>query len=116
MTMNAAVILSDLLSGTQDEVIIEGIEDRRCFTYTDNQKCNCEFCIYEEGLCFFRQAPDHLLELHLRDKNYARITTEEGILNFDIKVVDFHFNNDILVMHYIVNDEEKRITIKYYQE
>ena len=112
--MKVSVTLTDLSSKSEDKVIIDDVEDRNCFTYVDNQLCNCEFCIYEEGLCFFRQAEDHLLELHLRDENYAKIITEEGILKFDVKTVDFNLNGDILVMRYIVNDEEKIITIKYY--
>lgn len=111
--MSVTVTLSDPSGSLKDTVIINEIESRNCFTYVDNQRCNCEMCIYEDGLCFFRQAEDHLLELHLRDENYAKITTEEGILRFDVKVIDFYINGDILVMRYIVNDEEKIITIIY---
>ena len=112
--MKVSVTLIDPYQKSEDTVVIDDVDNRNCFTYVDNQNCNCEFCIYEEGLCFFRQAEDHLLELHLRDENYAKIITEEGILKFDVKVVDFNLNDDILVMRYIVNDEEKIITIRYY--
>jgi hypothetical protein len=112
--MTAAVTLKDTGTGTSDEVLIENIEDRNCFTYTDNESCNCELCIYEDGLCLFRQCEDHLLELHLKDDAYASVTTEEGVLRFVAKIVDFQNYNDILVMRYIVNDEAKTIEIRYY--
>lgn len=112
--MVVAVVLNNLSDGFSDEVIIDNVTDRRCFTYTDNDKNNCEMCIYDDGICFFKESADHVLELHLRDKQYAKITTCEGIVKFDVKVVDFSSNNDILVMRYIVNDEERIIEIKYY--
>ena len=34
-------------------------------------------------------------------------------IKFDVKVVDFSVNSDILVMHYIVNDEARIIEIKF---
>lgn len=112
--MTVAVILKDQNSEAKDEVFVDDVEDRNCFTYTDNESYNCELCIYEDGLCLFRQCEDHLLELHLKDDAYAAVTTAEGILRFPVKTVDFKINGDILVMHYIVNDEAKTIEVRYY--
>ena len=112
--MTASVTLYNLDSEETDVVVAVDIEDRNCFTYIDNQLCACQMCIYEDGICFFRQAEDHLTELHLKGNNYAKITTEEGIIRFDAKVVDFNINDDILEMHYILNDEERIIRINYY--
>lgn len=112
--MNATISLSNLNDGYYEEVIVNDIEDQNCFTYLDNEKTACELCIYDDGICLFKQNEDYLLELHLKDKTYAKITSDEGILKFDAKVVDFHKNNDILVMHYLVNEEERIIIIKFY--
>ena len=112
--MTVAVVLNNLSDGYSEEVIIENVENRTCFSYTDNDKNNCEMCVYDDGICFFKESDDHILELHLRGNYYAKITTVEGILKFDAKVVDFNVNNDILVMRYIVNDEERIIEIRYY--
>lgn len=111
--MGALLKLSNLNDGFVDEVKIDEIENRNCFTYLDNDGSNCEICIYEDGLCLFKQTSDHLLELHLKDNTYAKVTTSEGIIKFDAKVIDFHVNNDILVMHYLVNEEERIIEINY---
>ncbi len=111
--MNATVSLSVPGSGYHDEVEVPDVGDRNCFSYTDNEGCLCEMCIYPDGLCFFRQDADHLLELHLKSNLYAKITTEEGVLRFDVKVIDFHADSDILVMHYLIDDEERIIRIKY---
>ena len=111
--MNASVTLRNLDDDYIDEVLVENIENRNCFSYLDNNNDNCEMIVYDNGICFFKQSEDHLLELNLIGNNYAKITTEEGNLKFDVKVVDFQSNNDILVMHYIVNDEARIIEIKY---
>ena len=111
--MDASIVLRNPDDGYCDEVTVKDIEDKNCITYVDNDKCNCEVCVYDNGLCLFKQHRDYQLELHLDGNNYAKITTEEGSLKFDLKVIDFRVNNDILVMHYIVNDEARIIEIKY---
>ena len=111
--MVASVTLSNPSDNYQDTVIVDDIENKRCFTYTDNEGAICEMCIYDDGLCLFKQQNDYQLELHLYGKNYAKITTIEGSIKFDVKVVDFSVNSDILVMHYIVNDEARIIEIKF---
>ena len=114
--MNVSVSLRNLNDGSIEEVMIKDVADRNCFSYVDNDSNACEMCIYDDGLCFFRQSDDHLLELNLRGHDFARITTEEGTLKFPVKVVDFRINNDILVMHYIVNDEARIIEIRFLGE
>ena len=112
--MTVAVTLNNLNDSYFEQVIVENIDNKRCFTYLDNNNATCEMCIYDDGLCFFKQDEDHILELHLKDNTYAKITTSEGTLKFDAKVIDFQINSDILVMHYIVNDEERILQVKYY--
>lgn len=108
------VVLSHPDTGYLEKTLVEDVSDRRCFMYADQEGTQCEFCIYEDGLSFFRQAEDHVLELHLKENAYAKIITEEGILRFDVKVVDFKLNSDILIVRYIINDENRTIEIKYY--
>ncbi|MBR0418244.1 MAG: hypothetical protein IJI66_03655 [Erysipelotrichaceae bacterium] len=111
--MNAEVSLSNPSAGYRDVVLVENILDKNCFSYVDNEDSLCEMCIYEDGLCFFRQCEDHLLELHLKSNYYAKITTAEGICKLNVKLVDFELNSDILVLHYLVEGEERIIQIKY---
>ena len=111
--VNAKVSLSNPGSGYFDEVIVEDIADRNCFSYTDNENFLCEICVYEDGLCLFRQGEDHLLELHLKSGHYAKITTAEGIFKIEVKVLEFQLNSDILVIRYLIEDEERIISINY---
>ena len=53
--MNAEVSLSNPSAGYRDVVLVENILDKNCFSYVDNEDSLCEMCIYEDGLCFFRQ-------------------------------------------------------------
>ena len=112
--MTASIVLNNLSDGYTEEVIVENIENQRCFTYTDNDSNSCEMCIYDDGLCFFKQSEDYLLELHLKESAYAKITSVEGIFKLNVKVVDFNYKGDILVVRYFIEDEERVIEIKYY--
>lgn len=111
--MTVTVTLNNPEEDYSDVVIIENVENRRCFSYVDNEKCGCEMCVYDDGIRFFRQGRDHMLELHLCRQEYAKIITDEGIMRIDAKVVDFEANNDILVMRYIIEDVERIIEIRY---
>ena len=111
--INAKVSLSNPADDYFDEVLVENIADRNCFSYTDNDGFLCEMCVYDDGLCLFRQGDDHMLELHLKTDYYAKITSPEGVCKIDVKVVDFKYHSDILEMHYLINDEERLIKINY---
>ena len=112
--MNALVTLKIPGKDYYEETVVSDIEDRSCFSYTDSQGVQCEICVYDEGICMFRQTNDYLIELHLLDNQYTKITSAEGIIKIDIKVLDFSINSDILIMIYLIEDEERIIEIKYY--
>ena len=112
--MNALVSLSNPSQNYYEETEILNIDDRSCLNYVDNKGVQCEICVYDEGLCLFRQTNEYLIELHLIDDPYGKITSAEGIIKFDIKVLDFKSNSDILIMIYLIDDEERIIEIKYY--
>ena len=112
--MNALVTLRNPSQGYYEETAVEDIADRSCFSYMDKQGVQCEICIYDNGICVFRQTNKHLIELHLLDNQYVKITSAEGIIRFDVKVLDFRINSDILIMIYLIDDEERIIEIKYY--
>lgn len=111
--MTVEIVLTDLSTGEVDKANAVDIDDKRCFQYTDNAGNLCEICIYEEGLCLFKQTDDYLLELHLRCNYYAKITSQEGEIKLDAKVVDFLEKDDILVMRYVIDDIEREIKIIY---
>lgn len=110
--MTLSITLSDN-NGYIDTVIVEGVDNKRCFSYIDNDNNNCELCVYDDGICLFKECEDHLLELHLHNKNYAMVTTQEGVIELEAKVVDFLLNDDILVMRYIIDDEQRKIEVNY---
>ena len=112
--MNALVTLKIPSQDYFEETAVKDIADRSCFSYIDDQGVQCEICVYDEGICMFRQTNDYLIELYLLDNQYAKITSAEGIIKFDIKVLDFKINSDILVMIYLIDGEERIIEIKYY--
>lgn len=101
-------------AGDMDKIQIEEIENRDHFSYIDYQNCSCEITIQEKQFHLKRIASDHQMNLYLGESSYAQIETEEGKIYFETKTVDFNFNSDILVIRYIINDEERVIEIKYY--
>lgn len=112
--MNALVTLKNPAQNYYEETAVEDIGNRACFSYTDKHGVQCEICIYDDGICMFRQTNEYLIELHLLDQPYAKITSAEGIIRIDVKVLDFSINSDILIMIYLIDDEERIIEIKYY--
>lgn len=110
MLSMSRVVLKDLNNDYIEENIAESF-DKNCLSFFDKEKNNIEICLFDEGICLFKQGKDYLLELHLLNTPYAKITSIEGIIKFDAKIVEFHRNNDNIVMHYLINDEDKVIEI-----
>lgn len=106
-------MLKNLNDNSIDNVYVDNVEDKHHFSYEDNQQFRCEIDITENGLFLIRNADSYVLELNLCNYGYAKIISAEGVLNLDIKVVDFIENDDILVMRYIISDEEREIRIIY---
>lgn len=96
-----------------DIVNVENVTNINNFAYLDNENNKCHISIYDEGLVLLKQCKEYYLDLHLLDPCYALIKTKEGNLKFDTKVVDFSKNNDILVMRYIIDTDERSIVIRY---
>lgn len=113
ITVEIKVILINNTDKSRDEVIVKDAKSKDSFTYYDNYNCLCKMKIFAEGIILIRQAKDHMLELNLCKKPYAKISSEEGIIQFDTKVVDFKQNNDILVMHYLIDEEDRIIEINF---
>ncbi len=112
--MKAEVTLKNLRDGHNQVSLVDDIDNKYCLNYIDSDNVPTEICIYEDGLCLFRQTNEYLLELNLKSGNYAKISSEEGIIRFDVKVLDFRINSDILIMRYLIEDEERVIAIRYY--
>ena len=96
-----------------DEVIIDDYINKYSFEYLDNDNYKCKMFINDKGLILNRISDDHQLELHLMDDAYALITSSLGELKFDIKIVDFNFNNDILVIRYLLEDVDRVIEVEF---
>ena len=78
--MNAKVSLSNPADDYFDEVLVENIADRNCFSYTDNDGFLCEMCVYDDGLCLFRQGDDHMLTHFVCCFNHYSIYLMENAL------------------------------------
>lgn len=111
--MKVSVILTDLSNGSVDRVDVDNIENRQSFVYLDNDNNKCEINVYDDGICLYKIAYDYELELQLRHRSFAKIKSNEGVVEIDTKVVDFNQNNDILVMHYSIDEVERQIKIIY---
>lgn len=111
--VKASVILLDKFINYEDQVDIEYISDKYNFSYLDNDNNLCEIHIFDDGIHLLKTSKDYSLQLNLRKKAYAIITTNEGNVKIDAKVVDFIENDDILVVRYIVDDTERQIRILY---
>lgn len=92
---------------------IETINNRQDFSYLDYENNPIKIKVFSDGLLLKKTCKDYKLNLHLRSDAYIEIINCEGIMKFNAKVVEFYQNNDILVMHYLVEGQDKNIKIYY---
>ena len=96
-----------------ENVKLSSIEDKNHFSYIDDNNGLCDVSIFDDGLYIEKKNSDYKLELCLRNKSSCKISTVEGIIELDTKVVDFLANNDILVMHYLIDEQLRKIEINF---
>lgn len=111
--MTVDIVLKDKSAGLVDRVHVDCIADRKHFKYLDNENCQCNIDVYDDGICLYKQSKEYSLLLSLKGKGYAKIISAEGEIEIEAKVVDFIENDDILVVHYIIDDIEREIQIIY---
>ena len=109
--MTVEITLLNINTGETNTVVVENVENSKCFSYIDNESNNCEMHIYDNGLYLLRKCADHTLELSLMNEPFCKVISNEGEIKFDAKIIDFCVNNDILVMRYKIDDEEREIKI-----
>lgn len=107
------IVLIDLSNNTRLDSSACDVVDRNHFNYVDKDGLYCKVDIYETGICLFRKGDNYSLNLDLNEGRFAEISTAEGVLKLNAKVVDFSENNDILVMRYIIEGNEREIRIIY---
>ena len=112
--MVVSIILKDLSNNGEIRYDDINIDDKDNFSYLDDDNNICHISVYGNGLCINNACKDHKLVLHLlKDEGFAKIVTNEGEIKLNAKVVDFHTNNGILVMRYIIEDVEREIKLIY---
>lgn len=111
--MKISICLRNINTNEIDTVYIEKPNNLRCFKYVDSYNCDCQMHIFDNELSFLRKSTDHELQLHFGKTNYAKIISNEGEISIDIKLVDFIVNDDIVVVRYIIENEEREIKIDY---
>ena len=112
--MTVQVTLKNLNDYSADQVLIEEVKDRNHFSYLDNQNCVCEIDVFEDGINILRHGQGYDLQIVGHGENMVKVSSAEGIIQLPLKIVDFIRNNDILAMHYLLEDEERIVEIKYY--
>lgn len=112
--MQATITLTNINEKTMDQVIVEDIKNKNDFSYLDNQNCVCHILVDKNDFVFFRKAQDHDLEIHVNNKkSYIMVSSSEGQLELNIKVIDFINFNDILEIRYVLDSEERLLSISY---
>ena len=107
----AKVVLIDEDKEYVSEVKI--IEKENSFSYLDYENNLVKIDIFYDGLVLKKKSKDYELNLNLRSECFIEIINCEGIMKFSAKVVEFYRNNDILVMHYLLEGQDKNIKIYY---
>lgn len=103
-------------SQDSSEIInVEDVQDKHHFSYIDSYNANNEVDISDDGIDIARTSDTHFtrLHLHLHEKSFVSIMSDEGNLLFDAKVLALSINNDIITLVYSLNEETKSIEIKF---
>lgn len=112
--MQATITLANINEKTMDQLIVEEVKNKNNFTYLDNQNCECQVIASKNSFTLIRKAEDHSLEIHIdKKKSYILVSSNEGQLELAIKVIDFINLNDILEIRYVLDSEERLLTISY---
>lgn len=112
--MQATITLANINEKTMDQVVVEDVEDKNNFTYLDNQNCLCQVIADKNSFTLLRKADDHNLKIRVdKKKSYILVSSNEGQLELAIKVIDFINLNDILEIRYVLDSEERLLTISY---
>ena len=105
-----------IISDDATEIInVEDVTDINNFSYVDSYGANNKMHIFPNGIELTRVSNTHKTNLVLRNdlEAYINIETDEGILKFDVKMLAFERNNDIITLVYSVNEDKRSLIIKY---
>lgn len=108
--MKVFIRLSD--DESKKEYLVD-INNKDYIVYFDELNGKNEIYVYDDGLYVLRTSDDHKTLLNLRSNPYAKIISEQGEFNFNVKVVANKKINDILILDYEIEGLKKEIEIKY---
>ena len=113
--MIADIVITDVSNNTVISQIDNiKLDNKHSFEYKDNSNNLCKINVLKDGLQLDEECSDHSLKLYLtKSSSYALVCTEQGDIKLNAKIVDFLIKNDILVMRYIVEENEREIKVIY---
>ncbi|MDO4500956.1 MAG: hypothetical protein Q4B60_06760 [Erysipelotrichaceae bacterium] len=111
--MNVQLIIEDKQESYKEVHNIVDIEDRNHFSYTDDTGAKNVISVFSDGVEVRREDTDHSTTLVLRSDSFVEISSEEGVLNFSLKVLAINLELDNIVIAYQIGDTTKELTIKY---
>ena len=112
--MKAEVILED--SANKEIINVDNISNKDDFYYIDCSNAKNHLMVLNDGIIINRIDIDHSTKVALTSNPFIEVSTLEGTLNFSTKVVEINKNFDIISIVYSVNDEVRKITIRYLGE
>ena len=111
--MNAQI---QIISNDDNETInVDNIKDMNNIDYIDSYGANNSIVINNDEITINRVSDSHKTHLFISDNkdSYIIIDGDEGNIKIDIKVLAFERNNDIILLAYLIGEEERKIVIKY---
>ena len=106
----------EIINSLGKEIIYsEDVNDRKHFFYEDSDKAKNEVIIFDDGLQIKRNGNTHSTFLSLRENenSFVSVTSREGNIIFNAKVLELNINNDIITLVYKIEEDTNSIIIKY---
>lgn len=110
--MNIQVVIKNL--DGKEIINIEDANNKNDFCYTDSYGASNHICITNDLIEIERMTQTHCTYVNLsKTKGYIEIESNEGVFNFDVKVVAFNIKHNIITIAYSLADEVRELEIKY---
>lgn len=110
--MNVIINIIDCDTNENEVCNVYDVFDKSSFDFYDTTNCLNHISVFDNGVIIKRQDKDHITTLNLIE-GFAEIESNEGLLKFQIKILDLKNSNDRISMSYKINDITKQIIIEY---
>lgn len=112
VSVDAILTIEDKNDNYLETIEFKDILDKNTFSYVDEDEA-CFVSVKDDEITINRRLISHNTRLIFNENPLIEISTNEGTLKFNPKVIENKKNNGIITIVYTINDTIKELRIKY---